>query len=101
MGILVLADDTDVPFPRRLFAEMERLAVERGGNREAWQHLAGIYRGSGCMLDLAALDEGELSTFKEGFAHLLAELAGKTPVAGLDVTGLTQILGPINRSLNN
>lgn len=101
MGNITLPDDSDVPFPRRLFSALADFATSRGADLEIWKGLQGRYLGGGSFLDIRVMDEEELVSFRWAVMALLRELEGVDEYAGFDASGVIESLRKISGALNN
>lgn len=70
MGIVVLADDTIGPFPRRFFGALVEQEINRGADRGIWEALVVKFDRSGSMLDISDLNSDEFLAFKHGIEEL-------------------------------
>jgi len=98
MGIIVLPNGLDVPFPRRLFAAMADYAIRQGREERLWRMLHQRFDGAGCFLDLAELPGDELLAFKLGISSLVEHLDTVDEFAGFEARGTLAALKQIERS---
>lgn len=97
MGIIVLPNGLDVPFPRRLFAALADYAIRQGRDERLWRTLHQQFGGAGCCLDLSELPGDELVAFKLGISSLMEHLDTVDEFAGFDAREVLVSLKPIAR----
>jgi hypothetical protein len=101
MGLIILLDNSDVRFPRRLFsalAEMESTDISKS---HRWRGLKLTFEGGGCMLNLSELSERDLVLFSEGIKNLKKRIEGTDEYAGFNSVELNKIFDRVWNSLMN
>jgi len=98
VGIIVTANDMDIPFPRRLFAAMAQHAITQGLDEGRWRALHQMFETQGCCLALSDLTADDLIAFKSGVALLARHLETVDEFAGFDAPGICMSLILIERS---
>lgn len=76
MGLITLSGDTDVPFPRRLFAALVHRKTDMNRAHQLWEELHLKYLGGGCYLDIDDFSEEELVAFRTAIADLRQHVIG-------------------------
>lgn len=98
MGIVVLADDTVVPFPSRLMTALAKQEIKRGSDRGIWEELLDKFFYSGNMLEFSELNSEEFVAFKHGIEELERLLADVEIYDGFTSDGLKRIIVTLKSS---
>ncbi|MEQ8779701.1 MAG: hypothetical protein RIE06_08590 [Roseibium album] len=98
MGIVVLADDTDVPFQSRLLRALAEKEINRRSDRGIWAGLVEKFLGSGSMLEISVLNTEELVVFKQGIDELVRQFHDAEMYDGFHADGFRPIAETLRSS---
>lgn len=101
MGIVVLSNDANVPFPRRLFSAIAEREVAKGQHVTHWENIINSFEGGGCFLDIRELPDDELSAFKIGIKNTLQCIDTLEFFEGFRVADIQKSLQKISNHTNN
>ncbi len=95
MGLLLLLNGEEVPFPRRLFGALARAGREVSGRAAEWDELEGKWLGWGCYLVLSEMPHADLVLMRQAIGPLMVSIEANEELDDEERAGWLSLLGKV------